>query len=227
MNFNRVAPVYDRLAHLVFGQTLERAQLALLDRLPDGGQWLLVGGGTGWLLEQVLNRCQPISILYLEASERMLDLTQQRLANHAQRDKVAYRLGTEADLTDTDRFDIIVTPFVLDLFSEYWLKNQMIPCLLETLEAGGYWLVTDFVPPISLWQRVLANSMLLFFRVTAGLSTQRLPDWIPLLQTWLELVAQQAALQGMIQSGLFTQSSETARQYARTDPHYATPRYPD
>lgn len=203
MNFNHVAPLYDRLAHLVFGQTLERAQLSLLDRLPSGGRWLLLGGGTGWLLEQVLNRCQPASVTYIEASERMLELTQQRLVNQKHNVTIEYRLGTEADLTKADRFDVILTPFVLDLFPEDWLNNQMIPCLLGTLEAGGYWLVTDFVPTTIWWQRVLAKSMQLFFTITAGLHSQRLPNWMPLLKTRLNLVAQQDALHGMVQSALF------------------------
>jgi len=207
MTFNYVAPFYDRLAHLVFGRTLERAQLALLGRFSTGGNWLLVGGGTGWLLEQVLNYCGPTTVLYLEASERMLELARKRIDNQAFLTKIEFRLGTETALTEADSFDVILTPFVLDLFTEDWLHNQMIPCLLKTLKPSGFWLATDFVPTTVWWHRLLVKTMQLFFQVTAGIQSHRLSDWMPLLKTRLHLVAQQAALNGMIQSALFKQSS--------------------
>ncbi len=208
MTFDLIAPFYDRLAHLVFGQTLEQAQLSLLNRLPRGGRWLLLGGGTGWLLEQVINRCQPESVLYLEASGEMLKLAQKRIDNQPYNSRIEFMLGTESTLPETDSFDSILTPFVLDLFSENWLENSMIPRLLNALKPGGYWLVTDFVPTSVWWQRVLAKSMLLFFRLTTGLRATRLPDWGRLLQKKMTLIAETRSFNGMIRSELFRQAPE-------------------
>lgn len=203
MSFDAIAPFYDHLAHLVFGRTLERAQLSLLHQLPEGGRWLLLGGGTGWLLKHVMDRCQPDSVLYLEASGRMLDLAQKRLANQSNGQKISFRLGTEAALAAADSFDVILTPFVLDLFPERWLEQVMIPVLAGKLKPGGYWLSTDFVPTTVWWQRLLARCMLIFFGLTTGIHTTRLPDWSRLVQKKMTLIAETRSLTGMIRSELF------------------------
>lgn len=207
MTFDTIASTYDPLAQLVFGRSLQRAQVSLLDRLPNGGRWLILGGGTGWLLKQVLDRCAPDHVVYLEASGQMLTLSEKRVQHHPNRNRVAFRQGTEASLSERERFTVILTPFVLDLFSEPWLAERMIPRLLQHLTPGGFWLVTDFVPTNVWWQRALVRAMLLFFRWTAGLRTNRLPDWLPLIQKRLPSVAQEAAVNGMVLSVLFSRSS--------------------
>ncbi|KAB7730048.1 methyltransferase domain-containing protein [Rudanella paleaurantiibacter] len=207
MTFDTIASAYDPLARLVFGRSLQRAQIRLLPRLPPGGRWLILGGGTGWLLEQVLDQCAPDYVLYLEASGQMLALSEKRVQRHPARNRVQFRQGTEASLSQQEPFSVILTPFVLDLFSESWLAERMIPQLLQHLATGGYWLVTDFVPTNVWWQRGLVGAMHLFFRWTAGLRSNRLPDWLPLIQQRLPSVAQEAAVNGMVLSVLFSRSS--------------------
>ncbi len=203
MTFDAVAPFYDRLAHLVFGPTLEQAQLSLFDQLPVGGKWLVLGGGTGWLLEQVMNRCQPTHIVFLEASEKMLELARQRLKSHPNYVQIEFRQGTEQLLSPTEKFDVVLTPFVLDLFTTQHLEIQMIPRLLDALKPGGYWLITDFVPTKILWQQLLVKTMQFFFRISAALPIHRLPDWMPLLLKRMVLETTQSAFHGLIRSCLF------------------------
>lgn len=216
MTFDRVAPYYDRLARFVFGRALEQAQVALTGQLPTGGRWLLLGGGTGWLLEQILHRCSPTEVLYIEASQPMLSQAEQRLRGHPHRSIVQFCHGTEASLHSDDRFDVILTPFVLDLFSEEWLDTHLIPRLLDTLRPTGYWLITDFVPTHVWWHRLLAKAMLSFFRLTAGVRISRLPDWPRLMRDRLALVADTQGVGGMVRSVLFTPFPETVEQSPRT-----------
>ena len=176
-NFNWVAPVYDALAFIVFGRRLQQAQAVFLDTIPANASVLIVGGGTGWLLEELLRKCQPKRVLYLEASAQMLARASRRMVRQAVLGMVEFRVGDETSLKPDERFDVILTPFVLDLFTEKTLQIYFIPQLMKVLNPGGLWLVTDFVQPPMGWQKALLWIMIRFFRLTAGIQTRQLADW--------------------------------------------------
>lgn len=177
MNFNWIAPVYDPLAFLVFGRQLDRAQTTFLPQILPDSSVLVVGGGTGRLLEQVLTTCQPKQVLYLEASAQMVALSSQRIIRHAVVGSVEFRVGDETLLKPDEHFDVIVTPFVLDLYTAKTLQTSFIPALRSRLKHGGLWLVTDFIQPQIGWQKALLWTMIRFFRLTAGIEIHQLPDW--------------------------------------------------
>lgn len=176
-NFDWVAPIYDALSFVVFGQKLQRAQTVFLGCVPPGASVLMVGGGTGQLLEHLLVQRRPGHVLFLETSVRMLALASRRIVQKAALGTVEFRLGDETNLSTDDRFEVLLTPFVLDLFTEETLQRQFIPCLYNALKPGGLWIVTDFVQTSVWWQRALLWSMIRFFRVTAGIESRQLADW--------------------------------------------------
>jgi tRNA (cmo5U34)-methyltransferase len=180
-DFNWIAPVYDRLASVVFGNRLKRAQAVYLNRVPAGASVLIVGGGTGWLLEPLLMKAQYGRILYLEPSARMLGLATRRLLTRQLSGRVEFRLGDETALRPDEQFDVVITPFVLDLFTAETMRKQFIPHLRAALKPTGLWLVTDFVQTTVWWQRTLLWSMIHFFRLTAGVETRKLANWQQLL----------------------------------------------
>lgn len=205
MSFNFIAPFYDRLAALVFGQTLKKAQIALLSTLPQNASVLIVGGGTGWIVEEVLHQCNPRWIVYLEASEQMLRLTKQRLQQHPQGALVSLRHGTETALVPNEQFDVILTPFVLDLFPPQRLRGQFIPSVFNVLANGGYWLITDFVSTPVWWHRGLAWAMYAFFGTIAGVRAHKLPDWPALMTQYPTLTCRRSQTwwRGFITSHLY------------------------
>ena len=181
-DFGRVARVYDGLAQVVFGQAQRRAQLAALHAgLPLVGpapRVLVLGGGSGWVLTELLGRCPAAQVLYLETSAAMLNLAQARLRQLAPgaAAQVEFRRGSERALAPGERFDVVVTFFVLDCFT---LAD--FPAALARLNAarrpGALWLVADFRPPRTWWQRGLLRAMYLFFGVAVGLRARQLPLW--------------------------------------------------
>lgn len=202
--FNWVTPVYDWLAGLVFGQRLQQAQVTHLDKIPVGASVLIVGGGTGWLLEQVLTRCRPARVVYLDTSNRMLARASRRVLNLPGAAPVAFQVGDESTLPPDQPFDVVITPFVLDLYTEPTLANQMIPRLRRTLKPGGLWLITDFVSTNVGWQKVLVWSMIRFFRLTAGIETKQLADWQKLLcEAGLLRLVWQPAVSGMVSAEVY------------------------
>ncbi|WP_022823214.1 class I SAM-dependent methyltransferase [Hymenobacter norwichensis] len=178
--FDRVAAFYDPLSRLVYGQALLRAQHHALEAgLPPGAPHLLViGGGTGGVLLEVLRQRPQATVLYLEASPQMLRKAQALLLRRlpAAATQVEFRRGTEASLTSQDAFDGIITFFFLDLF-ELRRLQQIMARLYATQKPGASWLLADFAPAQTWWQRLLLAAMYRFFRLTTGISGQTLPPF--------------------------------------------------
>ncbi len=159
----------------------------------------MVGGGTGWLLEQVLTHCQPRQVVYLEASAKMLARASRRVISHNVAGSVVFRVGDETCLKPGESFDVIMTPFVLDLFTEKYLQSGLIPQLQTVLNPSGFWFVTDFVNPQIGWQKLLLRTMIRFFRLTAGIKTVELADWQKLLaESGLHRNQQKVQVGGMV-----------------------------
>ncbi|AUD02865.1 class I SAM-dependent methyltransferase [Spirosoma pollinicola] len=176
-NFNWIAPVYDALAFMVFGHRLRRAQIIFLNRIPANASVLIVGGGAGWILEQVLLKCHPKKIVYLETSSQMVALAGGRMLRKSLTGFVDFRVGDDTALVPDEQFDVIITSFVLDLFTETTLQTRFLPPLLNVLKPTGIWLVTDFVQPKVSWQKALLWVMIRFFRLTAGIEAKTLVNW--------------------------------------------------
>lgn len=197
--------MYDLLARAVFGRSLERAQTVFLDRIPVGASVLIVGGGTGRLLEPLLTGNSFARIVYLEASARMLARATRRVLNRHVPGTVVFRLGDESALPADERFDVIITPFVLDLFTANTLRIQLLPRLRNALKPGGQWLVTDFVPAVHWKQKTLIQAMIWFFRLTANIEARQLADWQSLLaETNLTLQKRQSQVGGLVSAEVWT-----------------------
>jgi len=212
-NFNWVAPVYDTLAFVVFGHKLQRAQVVFLDQIPVGASVLLVGGGTGWLLEQLLMRGTTKRIVYLETSSAMVARASRRMIRKSLQGSVNFRVGDQTALLPNESFDVVITPFVLDLFTETTLKNQFIPPLLNVLKPAGLWLVTDFVQPPAWWQKALLWVMIRFFRLTASIEASRLVNWQQcLLAMNLSLQERKRQVGGMVSAEVWERSSPQSQR---------------
>jgi len=173
--FDRLAPVYDRFAKFVYGPAIREAQLCFLESIPAAANVLMVGGGTGWLLDEVLKLCPQCHVCYIEASAKMLTLAQERLSPE-QRDRVKFILGTENSIPSDTPFDAVITAFYLDLFSSLTLLG-VIGKIKRVLAPGSVWLVSDFIERNVWWQRVLLQVMYKFFRWCCGIEARRLPPW--------------------------------------------------
>ena len=179
--FDAIAPIYDFLSALVFGPKLRQAQKIYLAQIPPTATILILGGGTGWLLKEICLKVPASRIVYVEASSKMLQLSKKRIAGLASAAPVEFRLGTEKNIEPTEKFEVIITPFVLDLFPPAELNN-MCRVLYNCLQPGGQWLITDFVKPASngIWspgQKILLKSMYTFFRLVSRIRAATLPDW--------------------------------------------------
>lgn len=185
--YRRLAPVYDTLTRLAFGPLLRRAShWTLTNGLPaDTGRVLFIGGGTGTELPAVLARCPQARLDFVDASPAMMARARARVAQHcrpADVDRVTFLAGTEADLPTSATYDVVLAFYLLDLFEPAALARVLARMQVAILP-GAHWLVTDFAPPRTAWQRGLLAILYRFFGLTTGLRTRRLPDWPAALRT--------------------------------------------
>jgi ubiquinone/menaquinone biosynthesis C-methylase UbiE len=172
-NYDNSAWFYDRLSRLVYGDALVKAQIYLLPYVPANADVLIVGGGTGWILEE-LAHVHPtgLNITYIEISAKMMALSQKRDCGN---NKVIFLNQPAEEVNFDQQFDVIITPFLFDNFKEETLHN-VFNHLDQALKSKGIWLNTDFQLTGKWWQNVLLKSMFLFFRAICGIETSVLPD---------------------------------------------------
>ena len=182
-NYDNIAPYYDFLSGIVFGSTQKDAQTALLSYIPPGSTILIAGGGTGWILEKIAQKCAPgLRIYYVEISANMIAKAQ---VQHYQPNEVHFINQAIEDFnlsqTGLTGFDIIITPFLFDNFREERIP-QVFTHLDTMLSPGGRWLFTDFhyQRQAPYWQQLLLNSMYLFFRILCAVEASALVNMRPL-----------------------------------------------
>lgn len=172
LQFDRVAPFYDRLANFVFGKSLVMAQSDFLDKIPSSAYVLAVGGGSGSWIKRFLRTHPDSSILYVEPSRKMIELA---MKNTGGDERIRFIHGTMDSIGNEAGFDAVLTFFVLDLFSDSELSD-LIASIKGLVRARASWLVSDFVD-IKWWHRSMLFFMYLFFRITVNLRTGKLPGW--------------------------------------------------
>lgn len=174
-SFDFISRVYDTLARVVFGDAIRRSQLTYLHELADSKRILILGGGTGWLLLEVLKANPAGHITYIEASEKMLSRSK-TCCREYDRGRVEYIHGTEELLTGYGLFDAVIANFYFDLFTDASLQRVAKKIALASVD-GAVLLATDFRKPRSAAQRILLRTMYFFFKVVANIEASALPDW--------------------------------------------------
>lgn len=165
-DFDRITPFYDRLAKLVFGDKLIKAQVHFMNLVQPQHRVLIIGGGTGHLLEEI-SLCDRID--YVEKSEAMLRRAAKRKANHS----INFHHTDFLEFEPETEFDFVICPFFLDCFKEERLKI-VLEKIKSVLAPDGTLVVTDF-------QKTNGNSLLLklmhtFFKFTTHLESNTLSD---------------------------------------------------
>lgn len=172
-NYNNSAWFYDKLSKVIYGKALVRAQVYLLPFIPPKSNILLIGGGTGWILEEI-TKVHPsgMQITYVEVAVNMMKLSEKRNTGGNQ-----VRFINEAieNVRLSDDYGVIITPFLFDNFTEENFQ-KIFNHIHNGLKPGGIWLNTDFYLTGKWWQKVLLKSMLLFFRIVCGIEAKKLPD---------------------------------------------------
>jgi len=179
VNYDKIATNYDWMSRFIFGRSLIKAQVYLLQFIPSNSNILIVGGGTGWILDELtLLHSKGLSIYYIESSANMIALSKKR--NLGGNDVHFIHLPIENYSAQKD-YDVILTPFLFDNFQLDKIQH-VFNLLHSKLKKDGLWLYADFVynkEQNSIWQKILLKTMYIFFKVVARIETQQLVDMSP------------------------------------------------
>ncbi|MFN8308448.1 MAG: class I SAM-dependent methyltransferase [Chitinophagales bacterium] len=177
-NYNLLAPFYDFLAGSIFGQKLKLAQNIFLSSIPLNSKVLVIGGGTGIFLPELIKRTQRIH--FVDHSEKMVQLAKQRIRWFSPE-----MVFLTADVLEAPAasYDAIITFFFFDQFKME--KALALRAFLDTrTHAQTVWLVSDFCikSTTSPFHKFLLQLMYWFFQRIAHLETDQLPDIAALMQ---------------------------------------------
>ncbi|WDF56207.1 class I SAM-dependent methyltransferase [Mucilaginibacter sp. KACC 22063] len=172
-NYDHTAWFYDSLSKVVFGQTIKQAQIALLKTIPAHSDILIVGGGTGWILEEIGKvHLSGLLITYVEVSSQMNRLSKKR---NVADNKVVFITDAIERVNITEPFDIIITPFLFDNFTPQQLP-LMFKLMDKALKPGGLWLFTDFQIAGRWWHKPMSKMMYGFFKLFRAVEGRQIPD---------------------------------------------------
>lgn len=176
LSYNGIANYYDFLSRLVFRKSQLNAQVHQLPYLSNCQRILIVGGGTGWILESLNVLPQTLQISYVEVSDAMLSLSKQRNTKH-----IVDFYNKDVELFEADEhFDAVLTPFLFDNFDEQ-KASAVFAHISRLLLPHSLWLYVDFhiQKESPLWHKMMLKAMHLFFGAIGAVKVKRLVDMMP------------------------------------------------
>lgn len=183
MSFDTIAGHYRWLEAVLAAGILQRCRTAHLDRAKDAKRVLLLGEGNGRFLAPFLRENRSAQVVCVEESRGMISRCTESLkrlgidfarVEFVNQDAIRWR-------PPAGEFDLIVTHFFLDCFTERQLQF-LIPDIASSAKPGCRWLLADFQLPaggLKRWRAVAVHKLMYaFFRVATRLPARRLasPD---------------------------------------------------
>jgi SAM-dependent methyltransferase len=212
VSFDIVAPWYRTLEAIAFGNALQQARVACLGEIGSPRRALIVGEGNGRFLAALLQRQPLIRIDCIDSSERMLDLARQRILRTTPDEihRVAFLLADVPSWAPNDRYDLIVTHFLLDCFGVQQV-GRIVAKLAQAATPNAAWLLADFRVPEAGFARWHARAWLAvmysFFRSVARIEARDLVDPSPFLRAEAFVLERQHVFRfGMLKSELWRKS---------------------
>ena len=205
--YDRVSSFYDRLSRLVFGNKLEAAHLFLLKFISPAANVLIVGGGSGWILEAIAAmHPSGLIITFIDASPKMEAMAEKR---GCAGNTVSFIAQKVQSIGLVKEYDVVITPFFFDNFGQVEAAN-IFGHLAGAVKDNGLWLDTDFQNTSRLSHKALLKCMYLFFSIFCGIQTLRLPGTSALFKrSGFSCVDQQIFMDGFVLSTVYTRINST------------------
>lgn len=175
-DFNRIAWFYDALADLIFRGIILQSQTHFIHLIKPYNRILIIGGGSGKVLDTLDQLNQPIIIDFVEPSAAMMKKAKKRASGLVNLNVHFYQQKFEV-FNSVSTYDWICCFYFLDLFRKEALI-QNITHIYRLMTDQTFLLVSDFQikPNEKGWQKGLSDIMHTFFRLTASLESRRLQD---------------------------------------------------
>jgi ubiquinone/menaquinone biosynthesis C-methylase UbiE len=228
-NFNLIAPFYDVLGYLIFGHSLKKSQLAHINLISNRSKVLLLGDGSGYVLQYLVKYKNCKKIDYIDASSKMTDQAKDRIKKIRSSTQVNFITKKIEEVDITEEYDVVIANYFFDLFEEKKLI-MILTKIDQCLHEEGSLIVTDFEIKNSnvhsYWQKPLVKIMIVFFKITCNIEINKIDDlWKNIESSHLKKSESSFFFKGMIRSSVFSknilaykESSFTANQAIKPDP---------
>ena len=80
--FDLLASRYDSMAYLIFGRSIRISQCAFINEIDDEANILILGGGTGWILNEIFEKKPKVRITFVDNSSAMIDKAKSTVKKH-------------------------------------------------------------------------------------------------------------------------------------------------
>lgn len=214
MSFDRLAPIYRLMEWMLAGGKLQQCRTALLLRLVEAREVLVVGEGPGRWIEAAVPVLPLARITVIDASAAMLARAERAWSAAGGTGEngcfVQARLPCSLPRPAAG-YDLVVTPFFLDCFAPGPLA-EVVACLGAVASEQAHWLVCDFRIPEQRLPRWRAQAVLglayWFFRRATCISARRLTDPAALLRAQgFALEAESLSDWGLLGAGLWRRTA--------------------
>ncbi|QNL20617.1 class I SAM-dependent methyltransferase [Hyphobacterium sp. CCMP332] len=174
-NYGIIAPFYDLLKKIVFGQSLIKAECIHLNGVSQESKLLVVGCGSSEFLEHI-DTSKFKCINCIDKSAKMCEKSRKRRDNLNLADKIRIEKKDFKNFGSSVKYDVIALPFFLDS-----QKFNDIPLILDKchsmLAEQGSLIITDFNSKTYRKSNILLiKSMYIFFRISTNIPVLTLFD---------------------------------------------------
>ncbi|MDB4589781.1 class I SAM-dependent methyltransferase [Verrucomicrobiales bacterium] len=174
MSYDVLAPFYATLERLTFGRALQRARCAPLQTNVAPSTVLVLGDGDGRFLELAVGAWPGATFVVVDQSAAMLALAKKRAEGCCMRFVQAdVRDGLRA--LDDHCFDVVVSHFFMDCFTESTLK-RLVSEVADQMSPEGCWFVSEFAAK-AWWHRFLLRLMYRFFHNLTETEARSFPKY--------------------------------------------------
>ena len=178
-----LAPFYESIARMVFGQELRRAHLDLMingrEILQQAKLVVWLGGGTGIGINELLAAAPNARLIYVDPSLRMLKQAQIKVQSDFY-ERVEWVNNTHDWLYQPiqsrrwadQKVDVLVTIFMLDVLPQ----KTLIELVKWANGNVSTWFYADFIPQKRWYKRLFIQFMYLCFMLSTRIRQQSLID---------------------------------------------------
>lgn len=159
---------------MVLGKSYHSSPYMFLDSIQRGHKVLVLGGGTGRNLPEILDQTGISGkVYYFESSMSMMTRARKRLSS-AQRAQVEFILAKDFQRIPPMQADVVITQYFLDVLEDNDIK-MLFQQIRSRTKMSCQWLFVDFFPERKKirWTQLMIS----VFRVMTGLRRKDLPDY--------------------------------------------------
>ena len=158
--FNRLSRNYQLLSSITFGSTILKSQFHYLSSVPTPTSILVIGGGTGELLVELMEQYPNSQIDWCDYSIEMINKAKGKLSSNNSH-QVNFINEDILNFENLKQYELICSMFVLDCFIEDDLEI-LIKRLKIFSNKATYIIITDFNIPQKLIPKIIAKLVVSF-----------------------------------------------------------------